>query len=56
MMAASRNSSIRARNLAERIATLEQQQIDITESLKELRRGIVDIDGKLAVQQPQAAE
>jgi DNA-binding transcriptional MerR regulator len=40
----------------ERIATLEQQQVDITESLKELRRGISDIDGKLTTQHQHAAE
>jgi DNA-binding transcriptional MerR regulator len=40
----------------ERIATLEQQQVDITESLKELRRGISDIDGKLSTQHQHAAE
>jgi len=40
----------------ERIDTLERQKIDIEESLKELRRGIADIDAQLSAQQrPHAA-
>jgi len=44
------------KKFAERIATLEQQQIDITQSLKDLRVGIAEIDGKLSAQHQQAAE
>jgi len=36
------------RKFAERIAVLEQQKIDIAESLEELRRGIASIDAVLA--------
>jgi len=41
------------KKFAERIDTLERQKIDIDESLKELRRGISDIDAWLN-QQPRA--
>jgi DNA-binding transcriptional MerR regulator len=45
------------KKFAERIDTLEKQKIDIDDSLKELRRGIADIDAHLSSQrQPQAAE
>jgi DNA-binding transcriptional MerR regulator len=36
------------RKFTERIATLQQQKIDIEESLVELRRGIAEIDQRLA--------
>jgi len=41
------------RKFAERIDTLERQKVDIDVSLKELRKGISDIDGWLS-SQPQA--
>ncbi|MBV8976983.1 MAG: MerR family DNA-binding transcriptional regulator [Alphaproteobacteria bacterium] len=45
------------KKFVERIETLERQKIDIDESLHELRRGIAEIDQRLAQQQrPQAAE
>jgi DNA-binding transcriptional MerR regulator len=44
------------KKFAERIETLERQKIDIDESLKELRRGIANIDETLTSQQAQAAE
>ncbi len=43
------------RKFAERVETLERQKIDIDESLKELRRGISEIDAFFA-QHQQAAE
>lgn len=48
------------RKFAERIETLERQKVDIDEALKELRRGVADVDAWLASQQggraQQAAE
>ena len=45
------------KKFTERIDTLERQKIDIDESLKELRRGISDIDARLTSQpRAQAAE
>ncbi len=45
------------KKFAERIDTLERQKIDIDESLKELRRGIADIDARLtSPQRAHAAE
>lgn len=44
------------KKFAERIDTLERQKIDIDESLKQLRQGIADIDGRLAAPHAQAAE
>ncbi|HWA91888.1 MAG TPA: MerR family DNA-binding transcriptional regulator [Rhizomicrobium sp.] len=43
------------KKFVERVDTLEKQKIDIDEALKELRRGIAQIDTYLAAQQ-QAAE
>ena len=44
------------RKFEERIETLERQKVDIDESLKELRRGIADIDARLTPEQrPHAA-
>jgi len=39
------------KKFAERIDTLERQKVDIDESLKELRKGIADIDASLTPQQ-----
>jgi DNA-binding transcriptional MerR regulator len=44
------------KKFAERIETLERQKIDIDESLKELRRGIANIDATLTGHQAHAAE
>jgi DNA-binding transcriptional MerR regulator len=42
------------RKFEERIETLERQKVDIDESLKELRRGISDIDARLSGPEPRA--
>ena len=42
------------KKFAERVDTLEKQKIDIDEALKELRRGIAQIDTHLSAQQHAA--